>query len=56
MFEKHEYPGGKKIQISHFFLKYKGQGHKVIDPGVIWKGVTEIWSLYLSRFQSYGQG
>ena len=29
-------PGHNKDQIDYF--KYKGQGQKVIDSGVIWKG------------------
>ena len=39
----------------------KGQGHKVTDPGVNWKGsiswlyIPEIQSLYLLRLKSYGQ-
>ena len=37
-----------------------GQGHKVIDPGVIWKGLISwvciLNMLYLLRFKSFGQG
>ena len=30
-------PGSNEVQIDHFSYNGHGQGHKVIDPGVIWK-------------------
>ena len=45
------------------FLRIKvSQGHEVFDLGVILKGfINELWmsnilSLYLSQFKSYGEG
>ena len=32
-------PGGNKVQKSYFKSKGQSQGHKVIDLGVIWKGI-----------------
>ena len=35
VFVKHECP--RQEQSPNWLFKYKGQGHKVIDPGVFWK-------------------
>ena len=32
-------PGSNKVQKSFFERKGQSQGHKVIDLGVIWKGI-----------------
>ena len=32
-------PGGNKVQKRYFQIKGQSQGHKVIDLGVIWKGI-----------------
>ena len=57
MFVKHECP---RWQLSpNWLFEYKGHGHKVIDPGAIWrvslvKNACQISILYLIRFKSYG--
>ena len=60
VFVKHECPRRQKSPKLAIFSK-KGQGHKVIILGVIWKGFISwvcmpLWRLYFLRFQSYGQG
>ena len=53
--------GGRIVQIGYFQYTCHDQGHKVIDPGVIWKGFIS-WesmphmSFYILQFKSYGQG
>ena len=37
MLVKHKCPRGNKCQIGYFQYKGHSQGHKVIDPDVIWK-------------------
>ena len=60
VFMKHYHaPSGKKVWKSYCKVS---QGHKVIDLGVIWKGINsveyacQIWSLYLLLFKSYSEG
>ena len=43
-------PGGNKVQKSYFERKGQSQGHKVIDPGVIWKGI--ISRVYMPNMKS----
>ena len=60
VFVKHDCPHSNTFQMFYFQYKGHSQGHKGIDPGFIWKSFTEyaykIWSLFLLRFKSYGQG
>ena len=39
LFQKHECPGGNEVKIGYFQYKGHDQDCKVIDPGVIWKGL-----------------
>ena len=46
MYNKHESPGGSKVQIDYFSVKITT--NKVIDPGVSWK-----WFHLLSLHAKY---
>ena len=51
VFVKHECPRGNESQKRLFYHKRRGQGQKVIDLGVIWRGLfveyaCQIWSPY----------
>ena len=37
-------PGGNKVQKNYFQHKGQSEGHKVIDFGVIWKGIITLCS------------
>ena len=39
VFVKHYTPEGNKVRKSYFKHKSQIQGHKVIELGVIWKGI-----------------
>ena len=39
MFVKHYAHAGNKVQKNYFQCKGQSQGHKVINLGVIWKGI-----------------